>query len=459
MKFLLYGEIIEFNDDLKSYQEYRESFFSKKVLLLDKLSKLFQDRNNIESIITVINDTVEESIKSFITELSENDIYNFTIDDFLNENQGYLHIIQLEKAYLDTIFEMAKKSYDVKKDALSRAQQNANKQITGLDFGIISNSLIAHMMYASKSEKEIKKQMYEAELQYSKAAEQINREVVSARDKAIDDVFFNQFIPNIKEYISEFYDGLFNQQVNIIPRINKIHSNCVSQLDYKRSESLLENLDLVNDKEKLLFQVVQTCPYNLDLYLNAFKYGLFSNELIEIIKYLNIEEDLIAIFEQSEYIISYNPSQGVRNYIRNNESIFSLFEKFTCHNKEYFIRLYLEPILDTFLEKLEKLISFFESTDGAKFNILFSKYGETDLKIIKVKIKLGILDYFRVKEDDLNCLNTYCRYNELYSEISKICKVNITEWRSLMNFLEIKINEMSEDYAKKLNEIRAFVYG
>lgn len=296
--FKLYGKEIDFNYDLKHLYEIK-CFFDNEYQNIDKeQSNLFQRKEDYPKLIRYIDDKINKLVQVLIGQLSKYDVYDKTVNDFLTNNRGYNNIIEVINTYnkiLETAMDTAN---NISEKELEKAKLRAQSQIKGLDFGIVSNSIAAHVLYASQEKSELKKQTRKAIEQYNKESEIITNNINDVTNKKLDEIYHDTFLPEIRAAIKQCIDLLFMSYVDELASCNVLDLTSLKQMNFERSKTLLENVNIVENKEKLICEVIQICPFDINLYQIAYTNNIFNKELIDIAQYFELTENIINEFEK-----------------------------------------------------------------------------------------------------------------------------------------------------------------
>ena len=436
--FNLYGKNISFDEDLKEYYKLKEYFTSKYEDCIQENNYLMCDKDDVYQLYESTNAYLEDVVKELIKNLSKYNVYNKTIDDFLYTNKGYGNIISGTTTFIKARKELINKRDNLTNSELANARRRAESQITGLDFGVISNSFAAHALYLQQERSALKKQAQKAQEQYDRESNQIVNQMNQVADETLEDLYNNTFIPNFKKSLEQCFSILFNIYLNELYSIDVINRNCTKGIDYDRSNSMLKNMDVVDSIENLLAEIIQTCPYNLNIYYYAYINGLFTDDLIEIAKYFNIGTKIVANFINRNMYVKCNNSLEVKNYCESNEAIFGLFFKLTNIDILWFRKKYSEEVINKIVNHLNNVESFLNSQDQFNKEIeeRFVDKNPTKEDIYPLLIKSNLID-----NDGFNCLIKECNHQDLFEKITNIFETDINTYDELVN----KIKELIDN--------------
>lgn len=285
--------ILKIDDNIKIYYCYRKKYDEfKDALIQDAVQKI--DSNKISELPESISRHLTERIKSIITELASYGIYDKTVDDFIETNPGYVSLLNVYTRYLDTVHSITDTNAQEAEQSDRLAHNAAHRQVTGLDYGILTNDMLSYLAYDALNESKIRKQAEKAYEQYQRRARDIYNNMHTKTTTEIKQYEQQVFIPDLKRAITEIISNLFAHYMSFQADQGKINLDALKGIDEKRSNDILENLSIVDDKAGLLLTSLNLCPYNLNSYVLALRYNLFDAGLGKGIAFL----DLTDAFEQ-----------------------------------------------------------------------------------------------------------------------------------------------------------------
>ena len=169
-----------------------------------------------------------------------------------------------------------------------REAQIANSKVTGLGFGIISNSIASHIIYQLQNESKIRKQQAEAEayLQsaYSRIDATANRRLAASKTQ-----FFNSsYIPAMKQAINNACQEILAATMVFLWSNQRIDLDTVKNMDFEQSQEILSRLNYAGNKEAIISAALCRCPYNVNAYVAAHKNNLWNANLEAIAEQIGI---------------------------------------------------------------------------------------------------------------------------------------------------------------------------
>lgn len=448
--FKLYGKEIEFNDDLKHLYEIKCFFDNEYQNIMINKNNLFQNKENYPKLIGYIDDEINNLVQIIIGKLSKYDVYDKTVDDFLANNKGYNNIIEIISTYNDTLKTVMDAANNINEKELEKAKLRAQSQIRGLDFGIVSNSIAAHVLYASQEKAELQKQTRKAIEQYNKESEIITNNINEVTNKKLDEIYRDTFLSEIRVAIKQCIDLLFMSYVEELANCNVLDLSCLKQMNFERSNTLLKNVDIVKNKEKLICEVVQICPFNMSLYRVAYTNDIFSNDLINIAQYFELSEKITDKFKKYNLINKYrNTSKSVIDYCENNEKLLLLISKLNNQTLAECRKIYTKKAYDELIARIQNNKEILE--DDKRFIDLAERINVQKNK--KETLHKKLMKYLSERESEINYLIKECGYNNFYSEVSSICNLTIKNLDEYSNLLSDLLDSKVEMYnAWKIEE-------
>ena len=302
---------IKFHKDLKKYFEIL-SYFDVQRLELEKLiSKVIsasgaQDAANktASALFTVTSGYI-------LPELSKYGIYNLTVDDFVTANPGLQQIFDASNA-LSEYRSSQKDTYSTwanrEKD---KAEAVAGRTVTGPSFGIITNDWTDLMAYNFASSLIVASQTARAQKQFNSQAAQIDMTAQTQVDIAVAGKIQSSFIPQATEGLNQGFQFIISKFCEQLSSVGQIDLVCLQGIDKKRSDAVLKNLEYIPDKDAVVFQAIQLCPYNLNCYFAVFHDNLrFLTYYGETARYFGLDKPLSRYLQENYRHDAANMVQG-----------------------------------------------------------------------------------------------------------------------------------------------------
>lgn len=260
---LTYMDLVDFTNGIR---DCLISYFNKQIA---------QDIAVLENDNFMVNE-INTQVTKFITKLLQNNIYDKTASDYLYNNKGYDLFISTKKKIVTQVLAIRKEKLNTFSAGVQDALYKKEASVTGLDFGIISGSFINHMIYAyMDASKQVK--------QEREALEVYNREIAALKQnaKAYDvqekNYITQNVIPTMNSVFTCFAFELLDKYVADLIRAGKFDKTALTFIDLKRSNELLKNLSLSDNKKAVLDYAFAACPYNVGVYVQAIKNDLMND--------------------------------------------------------------------------------------------------------------------------------------------------------------------------------------
>ena len=238
---------------------------------------------------------IEQQVGRFIAKLCDNGIFTRTISDYLTNNKGYQLISEVNKAALNKMKSLLIQEMEDWKAGYENAVNNAESHVTGMGFSIWSSSFVNHAIYAAMESSKLKEQSKEAEAQYQKDMSDLRSRLDSQYGGEKSNYINNTYIPSMEAAITVFVYELLDKYISDLIANDKFDGKTLDYVDIGRSNDLLKNLTLSNNKQAILENAFTACPYNIAVYMQAMKYDLLDYDSFQTAK----------VFKQDHLILSF----------------------------------------------------------------------------------------------------------------------------------------------------------
>lgn len=279
---VLYVDLLAFTETAKD--NLLKNFLNKIKYSIDRI----EDKNFLEQ-------EIYNEAQRFIAKLCENNIYNRTANDYLNGNKGYEFFYTANQDALNRIITLRKARNAAYEAGVQDAIYRKESSVTGLDFGIISGSFVNHMIYASMNASKEKEQEAAALKQYNKEIAELEKSVTSACEASEREYINNIYIPSIKLAFTALVYGWLDSYVRDLIQNGSFDSEALKHIDLERSNDLLKNLSVSNNKTAILENAFLACPYNIAVYMKAMHYDLLDYNSFQT----------CVVFKQSEEVLAF----------------------------------------------------------------------------------------------------------------------------------------------------------
>ncbi len=239
-------------------------------------------------------DALNEQTSKYVRKLLEHDIYDKTANDYIKGNKGYSLFLDTKKKIVSQIISIRKEKLEVYRSGVQDAIYKKDASVTGLDFGIISGSFVNHMIYAYMDASEQTKQEQKALKEYNREIATLE-ESLKVYDKQEAAYLANNAVPAMNTVFTFFAYELLDAFVSDLIKAGKFDKAALNYINLERSNDLLKNLNLANNKHAVLESAFAACPFNINVYMNAMKY--------DCLDYASFKA--AETFKQSDKVLSF----------------------------------------------------------------------------------------------------------------------------------------------------------
>ena len=260
---------------------------------------------------------IEQQVGRFIAKLCDNGIYTRTVSDYLKNNKGYQLYSDVNKAALNNEKELLIREMEEWKAGYDNAVSTAESQITGLGFTVWSGSFVNHAIYAAMEASKLQEQSKEAEAQYQKDISDLRSRLNTQYGNARSNYINNTYIPNMESALTVFAYELLDKYVADLIAHGKFDSKTLGFVDIGRSNDLLKNLTLSQNKQAILETAFAACPYNIAVYMQAMNNNLLDYDAFQTAKVFKQDNLILSFLKESWGVVSF-PAKFNINYQRIN---------------------------------------------------------------------------------------------------------------------------------------------
>ena len=254
--------------------------FDKRVNGFEYNPKNFLD--SIESEMAICASDLNRYIESRFA------MYDLLDNDLVN-GRGYASLVAIAADYY-AHGESIKRKIEINAiQQKANAQRIASSKVTGLGFGIISNSLAAHLIYNAQSEAAIKKQTAEAKEYLSAKDIEISGRASEQWHLSQMEYFRSTLGPKMREAIPGVYADMLARCVAFLGKRNCINIQLIESFDFERSQAILDKAYSVSSSmHKTIEDALRWCPYNINVYIKAKQCGLFNEKMQSLARALHL---------------------------------------------------------------------------------------------------------------------------------------------------------------------------
>lgn len=326
--FKIFETQLEFHDDLKKYYALSCEFQAAHDKAHKTVRGSFIARKEPAEIFQSIEAVTKQFVGDLINRLSNYGVFDRAASDYLNTNNGYLQLLNATTAYYEYTKNTTERNHAIAEASKESANASINSSISGLDFGIISSSIIDHAVYAAMNNAEIRKQSAAAFDRYCAVCNVINANRDSKITEEISEYYINQYVPAITAALAALYGHLLSTYTTDLNTCGQLDLDCLEHIDLQRSNEIVNNIDNIDNKQGVFLKAIELCPYNINAYLkgySAYLYpqGLSVNDVCgDLIKYFNLEKALSNILvsasslcdKAKEYLIKDDYYKAKKTY-------------------------------------------------------------------------------------------------------------------------------------------------
>lgn len=374
--------------DIVNFVKWREFEPSALSRLYNVLLSIVDRNSNMppDEVIEYFEDDVEVLTKAMRNEanvlnkiLLDNTIYDVSIDDLV-ENTAYEEVMQVAVAVGQKYVEIARDFRDSRIEGISLARANAAQSITGSGVCIFTNSLISAMTYCVFEGSVLSSQARKADQKFQASVAKINKITQDTFTANLEDVLIYMYYPMLSDVIAAFVHQVFaNLLVNMTSH-GKFDFDKMQKYSEKKSEEILQNLQRVNDVDGVLQQAFNKCPYNLNVFNQAIKYGRIDKDLLNIAHIIGYDSFVL------EYIDSY-----IRANIKNISKVDYCLELLSQHkgvSKESLYQQY-------FGNEINSIISIY-----ARYDNIMSSHSSL-INYIEALFTKDAIDYINLSDNSI----------------------------------------------------------
>lgn len=338
---IIYGREFYYPDGLDKYLEQVKELKE----FLQRGLEYFDEETLYVINPSYILDNLIEKMKNYVNYVSI--VSGGEHNIFLENSRPLQKMRKITQSFIDFRYQARDEQRAIRDQQLQSLRKVADSRVTGLDFGIISNSIISHFVYSEMNDAKKKKQAQEADKWYSREYSNIYSQNSDALNDRVYDYKENVYIPILRQAFEEFYIETFDKCIKILDRTDRIDLTEINSTDYDMdaSNSYLNSAYTIT--EEVIYKALSLCPYNPNVYKVAYQNKLFSNELFKLSFHFELDifdcvEINYAEIEKINNVLSDGrfPQLYLIPMIENteidiNEPIISMFNNLPMNDKEF----------------------------------------------------------------------------------------------------------------------------
>ena len=408
---LTYIELLGFVDNVQ--KQLANAFVRKlKIEIQKNNTGLLGDEDLAEEI--------EQQVGKYIAKLCDNGIFTRTIGDYLNNNKGYQYVSDVNKAALEKFKSLLMQRLDSLQEGYTDAVQRAESHVTGMGFSIWSGSFVNHAIYAAMQASTINKQEKEASAAYQREINELCTKLESDYDRQISQYIHNEYIPNMEAAFTVLAYELLDSYIVDLIESGKFNKAALDFVNIERSNDLLKNLTLSNNKQAILENAFTACPYNIAVYMHAMKL-----EMLDVDTF-----GTANVFKQGSKILSFlKESLGAAdypNFVEPNYYSASLLARYENKSTNDVLYQHTSSYANTVIREYDKIVKALNNSNQCreylrKLNDDEILSGEGTSKRLAKSLVYSI-----VPNDNWNILVKQCGHADLLQRLQAIMPVGLS---------------------------------
>lgn len=203
---------------------------------------------------------------------------------------SFVRLTQITSAYYKHE-EISSRTYEIQANAEKRnAIRVASSKITGLGFGIISNSIASHLIYLMQSEAAIKRQVRAAKEYVEREKIIIERKMGRQIEAANRMYYSTEYAPAARKCIEQCFSEVVVLSILALGKRKLVDVAQIQSFDYEKSQEVLAKIEFADKPELVIEESLKYCPYNVHAYAEAKKRSVFNDNLEMAMKLLDLNE-------------------------------------------------------------------------------------------------------------------------------------------------------------------------
>ena len=414
---------------------------------LEEATRTINREDDISRLLSCCDDIIKNNTNAIVQKLVNVGIYDYTYEQLRGVNPGVGRMMEAFSAYASHMEGVSNRTAAAAQSELSRAADEAASQIHGMQFGILTSSIVSMMIYDAFNESEIKKSTEQAQGYLDAQKNRILRQKDDADSRASSKYIRETLKPSLESGLVEFFSALLGQYMKALSANNLIDLNCIRGIDEVKSSRMIDNIHLASDKLDLLEKAAVLCPYNARVYSYAYKYGVLGDELGRIVQSLNCtgltKRILVDIWDESGI-------QSDSSFNKLNSRIDGLYEKYkyavtalsciTGNTEKNIFGGYVKNLLRLKADAVRKYVSALKSGKPENVLAFLGAHPEKmDIRDRSMVSKSVVSSYLRQSEYDCAREHTDIDINAILSQSSG---TSIVSYASLKSYSEQLIDEV-----------------
>ena len=350
------GEEYSFPSELRDYVFYCKKFQRDRDILLEVMYKRI-DEKWYEFPDEKFDTLLRTVCKRTLQYLSEDDIFDVTEEDLLKNNKGYSEFLNMTQNYYKKKNQLLADEIQKYTEGYKNAYNDATSQITGSGYGLISNSIIAHMTFAAMESGTIRKQSEKANKELKRNLSDLSKETQSEREKREAELLYKEIYPTYINLIEIFISEIIDEYLSILENKGVYQYSKVKPFNIDRSMELLNNINIVKNKRRVIIEAFKNCPYNVYVYLKTVDLNLMDIQTKKTVEIFGQKEILVDLIE--ERIIEAIEIEKDADLVKANMKGLALLNE---EQEKTIYEKFLSPKIDGVKKRILYLCSFLNHT-------------------------------------------------------------------------------------------------
>jgi len=320
------GKEYSIPEDILTYIDLLELTDCVKTQLVNafvyKLNAKIQQGNTVCLDDADMASDIEQQVGKFIAMLTDHGIYDRTINDYLRKNEGYKLISKVNAAALGEAKRALQQEMSDWLEGYEDAVHKKESSVTGLGFSIWSGSFVNHAIYAAMEASKVNEQEKAAAKAYQKDMAELESRLESRKAEDEKRYVADTYIPHMEAAITVFSYELLDTFISDLIQYGKLNKELLNYIHVDRSNDLLKNLELSQNKIAVLLKAFEACPYNIAVYMQAMKYDLLDYESFQTANLFRHGSTIISFLEEN---LGGSPKSEKRQLNFKNAELLSLY--------------------------------------------------------------------------------------------------------------------------------------
>lgn len=205
-----------------------------------------------------------------------------TREKYCEWTKAYRVLTDLKMILVRTAQQLEEAHENAMESGCAEAYRQAASQITGMRYGIITNSAIDLLAYNAMSNLTLRSQAKKADEQYSKMVSSMAKRNLGIYQSNIESLMYEQYVPvarnAIKLWANEVTENICRHMSECG---NKVFDNIYSIDDSMNIINQIKYEDTIGIKQEKLINAIKKCPYNDEIYFKMIDIGLMTSDIYD----------------------------------------------------------------------------------------------------------------------------------------------------------------------------------